>query len=75
MIKILKYGEVENNAIFARGNDELDVSASVSEIIKNVREMGDEALYMYAEKFDRVKLESLVVTKEEIAAARAAVEP
>ena len=75
MIKILKYGEVENHAIFARGNDELDVSASVSEIIKNVREMGDEALYMYAEKFDRVKLESLVVTNEEIAAARAAVEP
>ena len=37
MIKILKYGEVENDAIFARGNDELDVSASVSEIIKNVR--------------------------------------
>ena len=75
MIKILKYGEVENNAIFARGNDELDVSASVSEIIKNVREKGDEALYMYAEKFDRVKLDSLIVTKEEIEAARAAVEP
>ena len=69
MIKILKYGEVENNDIFARGNDELDVSDAVYEIIKNVRAQGDDALYMYAEKFDRVKLDSL------IAAARAAVEP
>ncbi len=75
MIKILKYGEVENNDIFARGNDELDVSDAVYEIIKTVRKQGDAALYMYAEKFDRVKLDSLVVTKEEIAAARAAVEP
>ena len=48
MIKILKYGEVENNDIFARGNDELDVSDAVYEIIKTVRKQGDAALYMYS---------------------------
>ena len=75
MIRIFKWGEVENDAIFARGNDELDVSTAVTDIIANVRARGDEALYAYAEKFDRVKLDSLIVTPEEIADARAAVDP
>ena len=75
MIKILKYGEVENKDIFARGNESVDVSGTVSEIIANVRANGDRALFAYAEKFDKVKLSSLLVTKEEIAEARAAVEP
>ena len=32
MIKILKYGEVENNAIFARTNEKANVEKTVSEI-------------------------------------------
>ena len=75
MIRILKYGEVENKDIFARGNEGIDVSETVSAIIADVRANGDKALYAYAEKFDKVKLSSLLVTKEEIAAARASVEP
>ena len=43
---------------------------SVLEIIENVRERGDEAVFYYAEKFDRVKLtsESVKVSEEEIEA-------
>lgn len=75
MIRILKYGEVVNKDIFARGNDGMDVTETVTSIIADVRQNGDRALYAYAEKFDHVKLSSLIVTKEQIAAARAAVDP
>ena len=37
MIKILKYGEVENADIFARSEDTMNVSATVAEIIENVK--------------------------------------
>ena len=36
MIKILKYGEVENKDIFARGSVKTNVEGIVSEIIENV---------------------------------------
>ena len=74
MIKILKYGEVENKDIFARTVTDIDVSGIVSEIIAHVRENGDSALYEYCEKFDKVKLTSLEVTKEEIEEATEATE-
>lgn len=38
----------------------------VSGVLSNVRERGDEAVYEYAEKFDRIKLDSLIVTEAEI---------
>ncbi len=66
MIKILKYGEVENKDIFARTVVDVDVSSIVSDIISNVKENGDSALYEYCEKFDKAKLMSLQVTQEEI---------
>ena len=66
MIKILKYGDVANKDIFARTVNYADVEGVVSDIIKNVRESGDEALFEYCEKFDGVKLENLAVTQEEI---------
>ena len=75
MIKILKYGEVPNSEIFARTEPTVNVEATVSEIIANVRAKGDAALYEYCEKFDRAKLSSLAVTPEEIDEAVAAVEP
>ncbi len=73
MIKILKYGEVENKDIFARAVPEIDVAATVSEIIDNVKQNGDSALLMYCEKFDKAKLSSLEVTPEEIDEAFGAV--
>lgn len=75
MIKIMKYGEVPNSEIFARSVPKIDVARTVSEIIKNVRENGDKALFEYCEKFDKAQLSSLAVTKEEIDEALSLVEP
>ncbi len=75
MIKILKYGEVENKDIFARVVPTVNVEDIVAEIISDVRANGDSALYKYCEKFDKAKLTSLQVTKEEIEEAVGMVEP
>lgn len=75
MIKILKYGEVENSQIFARGTAATDVSGIVAEIIENVKSNGDKALFEYCEKFDKAKLSSLEVTEKEIDEAFNSVEP
>lgn len=75
MIQILKYGEVSNGEIFARKESKMNVEAIVSEIIENVKNNGDQALYTYCEKFDKAKLSSLQVTKEEIDEAVSLVEP
>ena len=75
MIKILKYGEVSNSEIFARGTAATDVSGIVSEIIENVKSNGDKALFEYCEKYDKAKLSSLEVTEEEIDEAFNSVEP
>ena len=74
MIKILKYGEVENADIFARSEDTMNVSATVAEIIENVKNRGDAALFEYCERFDKAKLSSLEVTEEEIEEAFASVD-
>ena len=66
MIKIYKYGEVENNEIFSRMADTVDVSDIVTDIIENVKANGDKALFEYCEKFDKATLTSLEVTEEEI---------
>lgn len=75
MIKIMKYGEVPNSEIFARSVPKIDVAGTVAEIIKNVRENGDKALFEYCEKFDKAQLSTLAVTKEEIDEALSLVEP
>lgn len=66
MIRIYEYGEVASSEIFARPNADIDVSGIVRDIIENVRENGDKALYEYCEKFDKVALSSLEVTADEI---------
>ena len=75
MIKIYKYGEVENNEIFSRMADTVDVSDIVTDIIENVKANGDKALFEYCKKFDKATLTSLEVTEEEIEEAFNAVEP
>ncbi len=75
MIKILKYGEVKNEEIFARVEPLVNVEDIVTEIIADVRKNGDSALIRYCEKFDKAKLDTLLVTKEEIDEAVANVEP
>ena len=75
MIKIMKYGEVSKDEIFARGETSFDVADIVTDIIENVKQNGDKALFEYAEKFDKAKLSSLEVTEEEIEEAFNKVEP
>ena len=66
MIKILKDKVSAREEIFSVVEPKVDVTATVKDIIDNVIQKGDKALYEYAEKFDKVKLDSLIVTKEEI---------
>ncbi len=75
MIKIMKYGEISKNEIFARGKTSFDVGDIVTDIINNVKSNGDKALYEYCEKFDKAKLSTLEVTEEEINEAFSLVEP
>ena len=75
MIRILTYGEVEAAEIFARVVPEIDVEATVSDIIATVRKEGDKALLAYCEKFDGAVLSDLQVSQEEIDEAVAQVEP
>ncbi len=75
MIQIYKFGEVEKDKIFARVEPAVNVEATVTEIIQNVKASGDQALFAYCEKFDGAKLDSLLVTEEEIQEAFDSVDP
>lgn len=75
MIKIMKYSEVKNDEIFARVTPSVNVTDIVAEIIENVKENGDKALFEYCKKFDKAELTSLLVTEEEIDEAMKLVEP
>ena len=75
MIRILKYGEVKPEEIFARTQPAVNVEKTVAEILENVRRYGDRALLDYTEKFDGVRPESLQVTPAEIDEAVAAADP
>ena len=74
MIRILSFDAVRPEEILNRDiRAEADVEAVVDGIIAAVRARGDEALRDYAKKFDGADLDSLLVTKEEIDEAFAAV--
>ena len=66
MIKIYNYGEVENSEIFSRDNIAANVEGIVSDIISNVINRGDEAIFEYSLKFDKVSLKTLEVSQAEI---------
>ena len=65
MIKIMKYGEVAADEIFARAESTVNVESIVAEIIENVRKNGDKALFEYCEKFDKAKLTALQFLPEQ----------
>ena len=75
MIPILKYGEVSNDAIFARVEPTVNVETIVAEIIETVRRDGDAALLAYTERFDGCKLSALEVSGAEMEEAMASVSP
>ena len=75
MIKIFD-NEIETADILSREIVAYpEFEGTVKEIIVSVREKGDRALIEYAEKFDRVKLDSLKVSDDEIKEAFDKVDP
>lgn len=64
MIKILDYSAL-GEQIFNREESTINVEEIVTEIIDKVKKEGDSALYYYAEKFDKAKLDSLEVSQKE----------
>lgn len=75
MISIYKYGEVAPEMVFARGQNQMDVSAPVAEIIARVRSEGDAALFEYSKQFDRADLDSLEVPAAMLDGAVQALDP
>ncbi len=75
MIKIMTYGEISNEEIFARSTACADVSDTVRAIIDDVKENGDAALFKYNRLFDKAELTALEVSDEEIKQAFTSVEP
>src|SRR5215210_2575895 len=72
------YEYLENKAwknLLARpGLDDSSLEASVSNILKEVRQNGDEAVKRFASMFDKVTIKSFLVTAEEINAAASSVD-
>ena len=74
MIKIFQYGSVSEDEIFARTEPTVNVEKTVSDIIADVRQRGDAALFDYCQRFDGATLDSLAVSKEELDEAFEAVD-
>ena len=75
MIRILSWGEVAPEEIFARSNPTLSVADAVSEILADVRQRGDAALFDYTARFDGARLSSLAVSEVEKKEALSTVSP
>ena len=65
MIKIYKFGEVDKDELFIRSDNKTGVAEIVEEIIDNVKQNGDDALFEYCKKFDKADLATLEVTEQE----------
>lgn len=74
-MNIIRYPDKASwNEIAARPH--LDVSqlnATVESVLDDIKQNGDEAVKRYEEKFDRVKLKSLIVSEEEMLEAKSLV--
>lgn len=66
MIKIYYDGVNSREQIFSVVEPTFDVTGIVKEVIENVVNNGDKALYEYALKFDKANLDTLAVSKQEI---------
>lgn len=77
MIRILKRNEVTTQEILSRGEQETaaEIESAVAAILADVKQNGDDAVRMYTEKFDGVKLDDLRVTETEIETAYTAADP
>jgi len=66
-MEILNYNKKNLSKIVKRSKEDIDkVLDIVSDILKDVKENGDESVFKYTEKFDNVQINDLKVSKEEI---------
>ncbi len=72
-MKLLNYSEMDKGALFLRRLEDSGVDGVVREIIRDVAQNGDAALFAYAKKFDRAELTALEVEPEEMDAALQAI--
>ncbi len=75
MIRIYDFNAVSDEEIFNRSEDAFNVEDAVTEIIASVKAQKDAALFEYTEKFDKVKLDALQVSEQEITEAFAGSDP
>ena len=77
MIRIYEQDQLPSREILAREEEErkAEVSAAVSGIIAAVKAEGDQALRRYAREFDRVEVETLEVSAQELDAAVDSLDP
>lgn len=75
MIKIYDYNTIPITELFIRTVEKSGVSDAVRDIIRDVSQRGDEALFDCARRFDGAALDSLEVSREEIDAAYNSMEP
>lgn len=73
MIKLVKADDFNTRRAIDQGSEQQ--REAVLEILETVRSQGDRALRMYTEKFDRVNLDSLIVTEQEKEEAYQAIDP
>lgn len=68
MIKIIRYPDQKiREALIQRPViDKTELDDIVTDIISNLKQYGDQALYSYAEKLDKVILESIRISEDEI---------
>lgn len=76
-MNIIKYpAKSEWKAIVERPHMDLSkLNETVSSVLKDIKDNGDEAVKRYEEKFDHVQLSSLAVTPEEIEEAMHLISP
>lgn len=66
MIQIYEMNQIKDQEIFFRNQAVKDVSGPVSEIIARVRAEGDQALSLFSEQFDQVRLEQFEISETEL---------
>ena len=68
MLKITRYPKEAEWATLLRRptKDATTLNATVASVLSDVRQRGDEAVREYEEKFDKVRLDSLLVSEQEM---------
>lgn len=66
-MELLRYDDIDLSQTVKRSEEDVNnVLDAVSDILKNVRQNKDQALKDYTQKFDKVTIDNLKVTNEEI---------